>query len=128
MGAFRLPGWFSTSQRLVAVFTRFEDLTSPRLDRSRRRIASHDTFGRVFSRLDPAELLARTQQRLNDIAPEFGKHIAIDGETLRGSFHKAAVSSEAMMSIRPSPRTANPIRRESHWPMRISWKPDVGSR
>jgi hypothetical protein len=98
------------SLRLVAVFTPFEDLTDPRIERSRRHelfdvvvvalcatlagsdtwadierfgkariewlrtflrlkngIPSHDTFGRVFSRLDPAGLLARTQQWLDDI-------------------------------------------------------------
>ncbi|MGH9621964.1 MAG: ISAs1 family transposase, partial [Bryobacteraceae bacterium] len=48
------------------------------------------TFGRVFSRLDPAGLLARIQQWLDDIGLEVGKHIAIDGKTLRGSFDKAA--------------------------------------
>jgi len=121
------------SQRLVAVFTPFEDLTDPRVERSRQHelfdlvvvalcatlagsdtwadierfgkariewlrtflrlengIPSHDTFGRVFSRLNPAGLLARIQQWLDDIGLEVGKHIAIDGKTLRGSFDKAA--------------------------------------
>lgn len=53
-------------------------------------IASHDTFGRVFSRLDPARLLACLQQWLDDIGHEIGKHIAIDGKALRRSFDKAA--------------------------------------
>jgi predicted transposase YbfD/YdcC len=121
------------SSRLVAVFTPFEDLTDPRVERSRRHelfelvvvalcgtlagsdtwadierfgnariewlrtflrlkngIPSHDTFGRVFSRLDPAGLLACIQQWLDEIGLEVGKHIAIDGKTLRGSFDKAA--------------------------------------
>lgn len=121
------------SPRLVAVFTPFEDLTDPRVERSRRHelfdlvvvalcatlagsdswadierfgnariewlrtflrlkngIPSHDTFGRVFSRLDPAGLLACIQQWLDDMGLEVGKHIAIDGKTLRGSFDKAA--------------------------------------
>ena len=53
-------------------------------------IPSHDTFGRVFSRLDPAKLAACIAQWLNDVGRELGKHIAIDGKTLRGSFDKAA--------------------------------------
>ena len=53
-------------------------------------IPSHDTFGRVFALLDPAELVACIQQWLDDVGREIGKHIAIDGKTLRGSFDKAA--------------------------------------
>jgi predicted transposase YbfD/YdcC len=121
------------SQRLVAVFTPFEDLTDPRVERTRihnlfdlvvvalcgtiagadswadverfgndrlpwlrtflkleNGIASHDTFGRVFSRLDPAALVGCIQQWLHQIGREIGQHIAIDGKTLRGSFDKAA--------------------------------------
>lgn len=121
------------SNRLVAVFTPFERLTDPRIERTRvhdlfelvvvalcgtiagadtwadierfgngrlewlrtflrleEGIPSHDTFGRVFSLLDPAELLACIQQWLEEIGREIGKHIAIDGKTLRGSFDKAA--------------------------------------
>ena len=52
-------------------------------------IPSHDTFGRVFSRLDPAKLAACIVQWLDDVGCELGKHIAIDGKTLRGSFDKA---------------------------------------
>lgn len=121
------------SERLVAVFTPFENLTDPRVKRSLRHelfdlvvvalcatlagsdswadverfgieridwlrtflrlengIPSHDTFGRVFSRLDPARLVACIQQWLDDMGREIGKHIAIDGKTLRGSFDKAA--------------------------------------
>ena len=121
------------SQRLVAVFTPFEDLTDPRIERTRVHnlfevvvvalcgtiagadswadierfgnhrlpwlrtflkleggIASHDTFGRVFSLLDPAELVGCIQQWLHEIGREIGRHIAIDGKTLRGSFDKAA--------------------------------------
>lgn len=53
-------------------------------------VPSHDTFGRVFSRLDPAKLAACIVQWLEDVGRELGKHIAIDGKTLRGSFDKAA--------------------------------------
>jgi predicted transposase YbfD/YdcC len=121
------------SQRLVAVFTPFEELTDPRMARTRVHdlfdlvvvalcgtiagadswadlerfgnerldwlrtflrleggIPSHDTFGRVFARLDPAELMACVAQWLEDIGREIGQHIAIDGKTLRGSFDTAA--------------------------------------
>lgn len=121
------------SGRLVAVFTPFEDLTDPRVERTRvhdlfdlvvvalcgtiagadswvdiqrfgndrldwlrtfltleEGIPSHDTFGRVFARLDPAELVACIQQWLDDLGRQIGKHIAIDGKTLRGSGDKAA--------------------------------------
>lgn len=120
-------------QSLNAIFTTFENLTDPRLERTRRHelfeivvvaicatiadanswtdmerfgnekldwlrgflrlengIPSHDTFGRVFSRLDPAKLAACIVQWLNDMGCELGKHIAIDGKTLRGSFDTAA--------------------------------------
>jgi hypothetical protein len=112
------------SKRLVAVFTTFENLADPRIQRSRRHelfdlvvvalcatlagsdgwadierfgksridwlrtflrlkngIPSHDTFGRVFSRLDPTRLVACIQQWLTEVGLEMGKHIAIDGKT-----------------------------------------------
>lgn len=121
------------SQKLVAVFTPFENLTDPRVERTRRHelfdlvvvalcgtiaggdswldierfgnerldwlrtfltleegIPSHDTFGRVFARLDPAQLAACIQQWFDDLGRELGQHIAIDGKTLRGSGDKAA--------------------------------------
>jgi len=124
---------FSMSQMLIEVFTTFDTLTDPRVERTRRHnlfdlvvvalcatiaganswadierfgkerlawlrtflplangIPSHDTFGRVFSRLDPAELVTCIQRWLDDVGREIGKHIAIDGKTLRGSFDKAA--------------------------------------
>jgi predicted transposase YbfD/YdcC len=121
------------SKQLIGVFTIFETLTDPRMERTRRHelfdlvvvalcatiagadgwadierfgirrlawlqtflrlkngIPSHDTFGRVFSRLDPAGLVACIKQWLDDVGQEIGKHIAIDGKTLCGSFDKAA--------------------------------------
>ena len=42
-------------------------------------IPSHDTFGRVFARLDPAALLLCLRAKLG------GEHVAIDGKALRGS-------------------------------------------
>lgn len=121
------------SQRLIAVFTPFENLTDPRMERTRAHalfdllvvalcgtiagadswadierfgkerlawlqtflklengIASHDTFGRVFALLDPAQLANCIQQWLDDVGRDIGHHIAIDGKTLRRSFDKAA--------------------------------------
>src|SRR5687768_2827553 len=53
-------------------------------------IPSHDTFSRVFARLDPAALLVCLQNWLNDLHKKWGgkkrgKQVAIDGKTLRGS-------------------------------------------
>jgi predicted transposase YbfD/YdcC len=56
-------------------------------------VPSHDTFGRVFALLDPAELVACIQRWLDDLGREIGKHIAIDGKTLRGSGDKAAAGN-----------------------------------
>src|SRR3984893_13556520 len=54
-------------------------------------IPSHDTFGRVFARLDPAALMACIQQWLDALGTAVaGEVIAIDGKTLRGSFDTAA--------------------------------------
>lgn len=121
------------SNRLVAVFTPFENLTDPRVERTREHalldivivallgtiagadswvdierfgkerlgwlrtflpltngIPSHDTFGRVFALLDPAQLSACIRHWLDEVGIELGKHVAIDGKTLRGSFDKAA--------------------------------------
>src|SRR5205823_7591653 len=49
-------------------------------------IPSHDTFSRVFAKLDPAALLICLQNWLNDLREKWGgKQVAIDGKTLRGS-------------------------------------------
>jgi predicted transposase YbfD/YdcC len=49
-------------------------------------IPSHDTFGRVFAKLDPAALLLCLQNWLADLRAKLGgEHVAIDGKTLRGS-------------------------------------------
>jgi predicted transposase YbfD/YdcC len=121
------------SRNLFGVFTTFENLTDPRMERTRQHelfdlvvvalcgtiagsnswadierfgnerlpwlrrflrlengIPSHDTFGRVFARLDPAQLAGCIAQWLDDVGREIGGHIAIDGKTLCGSFDKAA--------------------------------------
>jgi predicted transposase YbfD/YdcC len=49
-------------------------------------IPSHDTFGRVFAHLDPAALLLCLHKWLADLRAKLGgKHVVIDGKTLRGS-------------------------------------------
>jgi len=54
-------------------------------------IPSHDTFGRLFARLEPAALLVGIQQWLAALhATVAGEVVAIDGKTLRGSFDTAA--------------------------------------
>jgi predicted transposase YbfD/YdcC len=54
-------------------------------------IPSHDTFGRVFGRLDTGEFLIAMHAWVDAFAGALrGQHIAIDGKTLRGSFDKAA--------------------------------------
>jgi predicted transposase YbfD/YdcC len=54
-------------------------------------IPSHDTFGRVFARLDPAALLVCIQDWLAALGHAVNQEVvAIDGKTLRGSFDTAA--------------------------------------
>src|SRR5882724_143035 len=49
-------------------------------------IPSHDTFGRVFAKLDPAALLLCLQNWLADMRAKLGgEHVAIDGKALCGS-------------------------------------------
>lgn len=57
-------------------------------------VPSHDTFGRVFSRLDTGEFLAAMHHWVDQFAQSLrGKGVAIDGKTLRGSFDQAAGKS-----------------------------------
>ena len=57
-------------------------------------VPSHDTFGRVFSRLDTGEFLAAMHHWVDQFAGSLrGKGIAIDGKVLRGSFDRAAGQS-----------------------------------
>jgi predicted transposase YbfD/YdcC len=65
-----------------------------------RGVPSHDTFGRVFARLDPLhveELLRRWMNALN--VASGGKLIAIDGKSLRRSFEHAWDASGTMAHI-----------------------------
>lgn len=54
-------------------------------------VPSHDTFGRVFARLDTGEFLTAMHAWVDAFAQSLrGRGVAIDGKTLRGSFDKAA--------------------------------------
>ena len=67
----------------LGFFRRFLDLP--------HGIPSHDTFGRVFARLDPAALLDCLRRWLDALgAAVAGEVVAIDGKTLKGSFDTAA--------------------------------------
>ena len=49
-------------------------------------IPSHDTFGRVFARLDPEQFRACFAAWMGEVAARLGlRQVAIDGKTLRGS-------------------------------------------
>jgi predicted transposase YbfD/YdcC len=57
-------------------------------------IPSHDTFSRVFARLKPAAFGECLRNWINDFRDSSeGDHVAIDGKTLRGTFHKASEKS-----------------------------------
>lgn len=50
-------------------------------------IPSHDTYERVFDRIDPIQFSKAFNAWTNDIADRSGQAIvAIDGKTVRGSF------------------------------------------
>ena len=54
-------------------------------------VPSHDTFGRIFARLDTAEFLTAMHSWVDAFAGSLrGQGVAIDGKTLRGSFDRAA--------------------------------------
>jgi predicted transposase YbfD/YdcC len=61
-------------------------------------IPSHDTFGRVFAALDPEAFEAAVQAFVADlVGSSRGKHIAIDGKTLRHSFDRASAKAAVHM-------------------------------
>jgi predicted transposase YbfD/YdcC len=78
----------------VEMFGRAKQAVLAKFLRLDNGIPSHDTFGRVFARLDPQALsrcfsswVADLAKRLGGVA---GKVIAVDGKTLRRSFDRAA--------------------------------------
>lgn len=57
-------------------------------------IPSHDTFSRVFARLKPNIFGECLRSWINDLREGAeDDHVAIDGKTLRGTFHKASEKS-----------------------------------
>lgn len=59
--------------------------------RLKEGIPSHDTFGRVFARLDTGEFLTAMHAWVDTFVDSLrGRGVAIDGKTLRGSFDRAA--------------------------------------
>ena len=67
---------------------------APAVHSTGKGIPSHDTLGRVFSRLDSLEFYACLQSWANDICQSLKGHtVAMDGKTLRGSFDKASGKS-----------------------------------
>lgn len=57
-------------------------------------IPSHDTFSRVFARLNPTVFGECLRNWINDLREDAkDDHVAIDGKTLRGTFHKASEKS-----------------------------------
>jgi predicted transposase YbfD/YdcC len=62
-------------------------------------IPSHDTFGKVFSFLDPDEFERRIQKWIHALVGSGtqGKHIAIDGKTLRKSVDPASKKTAVHM-------------------------------
>ncbi len=57
---------------------------------------SHDTFGRVFARIDPNQLQSRFLSWMNRLLHTLsGEHIAIDGKAVRGS-HNGGVRTSAI--------------------------------
>src|SRR4051812_5464537 len=48
-------------------------------------IPSHDTFGRVFARLDPDQFEACFRDWVAALSARLGGHVAIDGKSLKGS-------------------------------------------
>ena len=61
-------------------------------------VPSHDTFGRVFARLDPRQFEQCFLNWINALADKpLGRLVAIDGKTLRGSFDRVAEKSAIHM-------------------------------
>src|SRR5688572_29113076 len=132
-----MEGFLVARPGVVAILTRFEKLTDPRVERTKQHvlldmvtmalcaaicgadswvdvekfglakqewfsrflqlphgIPSHDTFGRVFARLNTEEFLLCLQNWLRSLHLSLKEQgVAIDGKTLRGSFDAASGKS-----------------------------------
>ncbi len=60
-------------------------------------IPSHDTFARLFARLEPSTLGSCLQTLTRELATKLEKHIALDGKYLRHSFHTAQEKGPLVM-------------------------------
>jgi len=70
-------------------------------------IPSHDTFGRVFGRLDPVQFEKRFMNWMAAVAQSDVRWIALDGKTLRHSFDHA--SEKAAIHMISAFSQANPL-------------------
>ena len=68
-------------------------------------IPSHDTFSRLFRKLDPAGLQTALLRLAQDWAGELGDVVAVDGKVLRRSFDKASEQSPTHLLLRRSRRS-----------------------
>ena len=75
----------------------FKTLTTPggcgRFLTLENGIPSHDTFSRLFARLDPAGLQKALLRLAQDWADRLGNVVAVDGKALRPSFEDASERS-----------------------------------
>ena len=82
-------GWADIERFAMAKFEWFE-----RFIPLEKGVASHDTLGRVFARLDTAEFLTAMHGWVDEFAGSLrGKGVAIDGKVVRGSYDTAAGQS-----------------------------------
>ena len=82
-------GWADIERFAMAKFEWFE-----RFIPLEKGVASHDTLGRVFARLDTAEFLTAMHGWVDEFAGSLrGKGVAIDGKVARGSYDTAAGQS-----------------------------------
>ena len=82
-------GWADVERFVDARFDWFEKYVP-----MENGVPRHDTFGRIFARLDAGEFLSAMHGWADEFAGNLrNKGVAIDGKTLRGSFDKASGKS-----------------------------------
>lgn len=75
-------GWADVERFVLAKWSWFEKHVS-----MEQGVPSHDTFGRLFARLDTGEFLTAMHAWVDEFCGSLrGQGIAIDGKTLRGSY------------------------------------------
>jgi predicted transposase YbfD/YdcC len=60
-------------------------------------IPSHDTLGRVWSRIDPEEFESGFRRWIGALADSISEVVAVDGKTLRGSYDRASSKAAFQM-------------------------------